>query len=130
MDVLIQRKLTIALRFACVCSLHWFIFAILSNDTSVFYCILGNGSWIPPPHVPQNRALEHTNIDDQKNVWLFNIKDDPNEHNDLSNRYPSLVHHLLDKLLVYNETAVPPRYPPSDPRCDPKLHGGVWGPWE
>ncbi|XP_041368945.1 arylsulfatase J-like [Gigantopelta aegis] len=90
----------------------------------------GNSSWIPPPHAPRNMTSKHINVGDQKNVWLFNIKDDPNEHNDMSDRYPNFVHRMLDHLLSYNKTAVPPRFPPPDPRCDPKLHGGVWGPWE
>ncbi|XP_041369203.1 arylsulfatase B-like [Gigantopelta aegis] len=90
----------------------------------------GNSSWIPPPDVSQDAPLSHPRVDEKKNVWLFNITDDPNEHRDLSNLHPNIVHTLLDQLLSYNNTAVPPRFPPSDPRCDPKLHGGVWGPWE
>ncbi|XP_076467826.1 arylsulfatase B-like [Babylonia areolata] len=67
---------------------------------------------------------------DAQNLWLFNITADPEERHDLSQTHPELVHMLLKKLAGYNATAVPPRYPPPDPNCDPAKHGGVWGPWE
>ncbi|BFZ20042.1 hypothetical protein BsWGS_23081 [Bradybaena similaris] len=89
----------------------------------------GNGSWVPPPDghlyfVPEVRESA------DKNVWLFNITADPNEHNDLSAEKPDVVITLLELLTQFNNTAVPPRYPPADPRCNPALHGGAWGPWE
>ena len=64
-----------------------------------------------------------------KNVWLFNIAEDPNEHKDLSDEKPEVVKELLDLLVKFNQTAVPARYPAEDPKCDPLRHGGVWGPW-
>lgn len=93
------------------------------------YFIPGNGSWIPPPTDVQyfTPALHR---DTQKNVWLFNITNDPDESNDLSDIYPEVVKQLLERLAYYNSTAIPPVYPPSDPRSNPKFHGGVWGPWE
>ena len=36
---------------------------------------------------------------------------------------------LLRRLSQFNKTAVPVRYPPKDPRSNPRLNGGVWGPW-
>lgn len=65
-----------------------------------------------------------------KNLWLFNIAVDPEERDDLSEQYPDVVRKMLDRLQAYNATAVPVRYPKPDPRSNPKLHGGVWGPWE
>ncbi|KAK7505089.1 hypothetical protein BaRGS_00003659, partial [Batillaria attramentaria] len=87
-----------------------------------------NGSWVAPPESGWPSELPEDA--DRKNVWLFNLRLDPSEHNDLSNQRPDLVRQLLDRLLHYNATAVPCRYPPDDPRADPKLHGGFWGPWE
>ena len=66
---------------------------------------------------------------DGKNIWLFNIAEDPLETTDLSSKKPFLVRFLLDKLAVYNETAVPAVYPPFDPESDPAKHGGIWYPW-
>ncbi|KAK3749068.1 hypothetical protein RRG08_034043 [Elysia crispata] len=64
-----------------------------------------------------------------KNLWLFNVVDDPSETNDLSARMPDKVREMLDRLAFYNATALTPWYPDSDPNCDPDLHGGSWEPW-
>ncbi|XP_046580313.1 arylsulfatase B-like [Haliotis rubra] len=88
----------------------------------------GNGSWIPPPHLSKEAVMDKD--DKAKNLWLFDIAKDPNEHNDLSASQSDIVKKLLDRLEYYQKTAIAPRYPDPDPKCDPKLHGGVWGPWE
>ncbi|XP_050416097.2 arylsulfatase J [Patella vulgata] len=91
----------------------------------------GDSHWVPPPHlqVDKNLTLPSTNSQDQ-NLWLFNIKDDPNERRELSALYPDIVKSMLDRLDYYSNTAVPVRYPDPDPQANPDLHGGVWGPWE
>ena len=63
-------------------------------------------------------------------MWLFNVTADPEERHDLSQTHKDVVERLLLKLVAYNSTAVPPRYPPDDPESDPAKHGGVWGPWQ
>lgn len=91
----------------------------------------GNSSWIPPPSVDALYFIPAAQHEDPgKNVWLFNITSDPNEHHDLSDAHPEVVKQLLERLAFYNSTAVPPRFPRNDPRANPKFHGGVWGPWE
>ena len=65
----------------------------------------------------------------KKNVWLFNIHEDPNEHYDLSDKHPDIVKKLLDKLSRYQATAIPVRYPLFDPKANPALHGHAWVPW-
>ena len=67
--------------------------------------------------------------DKDKNVWLYNMKSDPYEYRDLSDKYPDVVMKLLERLTYYNSTAVPCKYPPPDPNADPSKHGGLWGPW-
>ncbi len=90
----------------------------------------GDDRWTPPPHmapyVSQPLFFEKTG----QNLWLFNIKDDPTEHHDLSEQHPDIVEQLLDRLAFYNSTAVPCRYPDPDPKSNPKLHDGAWGPWQ
>ncbi|KAK7087662.1 arylsulfatase B-like [Littorina saxatilis] len=90
----------------------------------------GNSSWIPPPS--DSLFFVPTPVDDapDKNIWLFNIKDDPNERNDLSQTRPDIVKQLLGRLAFYNSTAVPVRFPPDSLKASPRFHGGVWGPWE
>ncbi|XP_046580315.1 arylsulfatase B-like isoform X1 [Haliotis rubra] len=102
--------------------------AIRVGDWKLITGSPGNGSWIPPPHLSKETIVDTD--DKEKNLWLFDIAKDPNEHNDLSASQPDIVKKLLDRLEYYQKTAVPPRYPDPDPKCDPKLHGGVWGPWE
>ena len=67
--------------------------------------------------------------DPDKNLWLFNVAEDPNEHNDLSEEKPEVVRELLDLLVKFNATAVPVKYPAPDPLGDPGKHGGIYGPW-
>jgi len=109
---------------------------------------LGPGTWVPPPDKRDTtlhfKRTEHTHTDntlrfiprykekrsDTQNVWLFDIMKDPLEKDDLSQKYPSVVRNLLQRLAYYNSTAVPVRYPPEDLNADPAKHGGVWRPWE
>ena len=64
-----------------------------------------------------------------KNVWLYNIKEDPYEEVDLSDVFPGVVDVMLSRLAQYNSTAVPVTFPPNDDRADPTKHGGVWTSW-
>ncbi|RUS91746.1 hypothetical protein EGW08_000454 [Elysia chlorotica] len=102
----------------------------------------GDGTWWPVPSIDQAEltsvsAAERATLRESrprgepaaKNLWLFNIRDDPSERYDLSASEPEVVRRLLDRISHYNSTALPPQFPPSDPACDPKLHGGFWGPW-
>ncbi|GFO45149.1 arylsulfatase b-like [Plakobranchus ocellatus] len=101
----------------------------------------GVGKWFPVPSTnsetiasisseeSQPSNTEGRKNADVKNLWLFNIRTDPTERHDLSTDMPELVEDLLRRISGYNATALPPVYPPSDPKCDPKLHGGFWGPW-
>ncbi|KAL5011997.1 hypothetical protein ScPMuIL_010548 [Solemya velum] len=88
----------------------------------------GNSSWIPPP---SDEVMEVIEIPTKKtkNVWLFNIDLDPNEKMGVSHDYPHVVKALLTRLAQLNATAVPARYPKGDPRSNPALRGGFWGPW-
>ncbi|XP_071975307.1 arylsulfatase J [Engystomops pustulosus] len=93
----------------------------------------GNGDWVPPQSF-SNGGLsrwhnERVSLTNGKSLWLFNITADPYERIDLSERYPDVVKQLLRRLAQFNKSAVPVRYPPKDPRSNPKLNGGVWGPW-
>ncbi|XP_069832909.1 arylsulfatase J [Dendropsophus ebraccatus] len=93
----------------------------------------GNGDWVPPQsfsNIGLNRwHNERVSLTNGKSLWLFNITADPYERVDLSERYPDIVKQLLRRLAQFNKSAVPVRYPPKDPRSNPKLNGGVWGPW-
>ncbi|KAM7317960.1 hypothetical protein ACRRTK_022697 [Alexandromys fortis] len=93
----------------------------------------GYSDWVPPQAFsnlgPNRWHNERITLSTGKSIWLFNITADPYERVDLSSRYPGIVKKLLRRLSQFNKTAVPVRYPPKDPRSNPRLNGGVWGPW-
>ena len=84
--------------------------------------------WIAPP---EDSDIQSTDDPDQvsKNIWLFDISSDPYEKTDLFESHQDVAVDLLNRLAEYQETAVPARFPDIDPRCNPELHDGVWGPW-
>lgn len=59
---------------------------------------------------------------------LYNIIDDPTEHNDLSELYPELVKEMEAKLDEYRKSYVEPKTYAYDPRSNPKNFGGFWTP--
>lgn len=82
-----------------------------------------------------SRALEYetsynaSKISNNGLVQLYNIEDDPYERNEVSASNADVVDDLLKRLVAYNKTAVPVRYPFPDPFASPIFHGGYWGPW-
>lgn len=88
----------------------------------------GCGKWFPRPG-DSGSDWNQTSNDPVKPVKLFDIIKDPEERNDLSDQFPSVVDNLLGRLYQYQKTASPIIYPRDDPRCDPSLQG-AWGPWE
>ena len=79
--------------------------------------IYKNGTIEPPPYTPNLK-------------WLFNIKGDPNERNNVANLYPEKVKELEARIEYYNSTHIPQFDPPLDPKSNPSLYGGVWTPWK
>ena len=75
-----------------------------------------NGTIEPPPYTPNLK-------------WLFNIKVDPNERNNVADLYPEKVQELEARIEYYNSKHIPQFDPPIDPYSDPSLHNGVWTPW-
>ncbi|XP_063819637.1 arylsulfatase B isoform X2 [Pseudophryne corroboree] len=82
--------------------------------------------WFPPPN-----ATDYVSFGNppRKSVLLFDIVDDPEEKQDLSEKYPAMVKKLLSRLEYYSQNSIPIYYPDDDPKCDPGA-SGVWGPWE
>ena len=56
------------------------------------------------------------------------ISDDPNEHNDVSEKYPDVVDKIKAKLEEYKKDYVPPNKPPPDKKSNPANFGGFWSP--
>ncbi|KAM4892357.1 arylsulfatase I [Sylvia borin] len=93
----------------------------------------GYSDWIPPQTLTNFPGswwnLERLTDGPRKSVWLFNITADPYERYDLSEQRSDVVRTLLMRLVHYNRTAIPVRYPAENPRAHPDFNGGAWGPW-
>ncbi|XP_072028594.1 arylsulfatase B-like [Amphiura filiformis] len=89
----------------------------------------------PPPlkpgrvSCPPRPANATTNCKPTEKPCLFNIRNDPCEFYNIAPWNQDLVKQLKGRIEAWNATAVPPRNKPTDPKCDPKLHGGNWVPW-
>ncbi|XP_019630630.1 PREDICTED: arylsulfatase B-like isoform X2 [Branchiostoma belcheri] len=101
--------------------------ALRSGDWKLLTGSQDRGGW--KHQGPSHNMFDKPKEQPDKHIWLFNIRNDPQEKNDLSDRYPVIVLDMLEKLSAYNKTAVPPFWPPRDPRANPALHGDLWGPW-
>uniref|UniRef100_A0A3P8W5J4 Arylsulfatase B n=1 Tax=Cynoglossus semilaevis TaxID=244447 RepID=A0A3P8W5J4_CYNSE len=87
----------------------------------------GCDRWFPRPG-ENTSEWRQISEEPQNPVRLFDIVNDPEERNDLSDQFPTVVNHLLTRLYNYQKTALPIIYPGEDPRCDPSATG-AWGPW-
>ncbi|XP_013378581.1 arylsulfatase I-like [Lingula anatina] len=68
------------------------------------------------------------NVSLNKNVWLYNITKDPYEVNDVADKNPGVVRHLLDRLEAIRQMAPSTMFPPPDPALYSKFHNGAWAP--
>ncbi|XP_072296636.1 arylsulfatase I-like isoform X2 [Eucyclogobius newberryi] len=97
----------------------------------------GHGDWVPPQILPSlpgrwwnlERSVSFSQAAERGRVWLFDISADPLERHDLSDQRPEIVQVLLQRLVHYNWSAVPVRFPPDDPRANPRRRRGAWEPW-
>ena len=80
-----------------------------------------------PDADPCNEVQSTRQVD--KNVWLYNINNDPSECVDLTDSHPHKVIELLERLAFYNSTSVTVNFPPTDPDHGPDNTGGAWVPW-
>ena len=62
-------------------------------------------------------------------IWLFNIKEDPNERNNVADQHPDIVKQLKERIEYYNSTHIKQLDPAHDPKSDPAKFNGVWTPW-
>ncbi|KAF7489816.1 Arylsulfatase B [Sarcoptes scabiei] len=67
---------------------------------------------------------------DSSELCLFDIDRDPCELTDLSQKLPTIVNEIYEKIFsFYDKQYVRPVNKPSDPKADPQLRDGFWRPW-
>ncbi|XP_037608420.1 arylsulfatase B-like [Sebastes umbrosus] len=98
--------------------------AIRSSNWKLLTGYPGCPTWFPRP----GQNTSESRMDPLKSVMLFNIEKDPEERDELSALFPTVVEYLLGRLQQYQKSAVPIIFPDEDPRCDPGPDG-AWGPW-
>ncbi len=74
-------------------------------------------------------CLFPTSVLNTGGVWLFDVVNDPWEHDNVATAHPDIVATIMAKLQAYNATRVPQQHSASDPASSPASHGGVWTPW-
>ncbi|XP_012945632.1 arylsulfatase I-like [Aplysia californica] len=60
--------------------------------------------------------------------FLFNLKDDPEERNNLYDKLPDVVKKLEAKLADETRRYTKPDYPDNNPKSNPLNFGGAWSP--
>ncbi|XP_033124047.1 arylsulfatase B-like [Anneissia japonica] len=88
----------------------------------------GEAGWYAPPDT--NYTTEEGDKGDI--VRLYDVKEDPEERNNLATKHKPLVYYMLEKLARYNQESIEPIYGDHYPEeADPCKNGNncVWGPW-
>ncbi|XP_025086971.1 arylsulfatase B-like [Pomacea canaliculata] len=85
--------------------------------------------WYPVPGVDSDDSVtpDYTKFapDDYQ---LYNIKEDPEERNDVKSLYPDVLVAMQLRLAQWLNTEVPPNFPGPDPAANPARYGGAWSP--
>ncbi|XP_037609330.1 arylsulfatase B-like [Sebastes umbrosus] len=97
--------------------------AIRSSNWKLLTGYPGCDLWFPRPGHTTSEKMEPL-----KSVILFDIEKDPEERDEISALFPTVVEYLLGRLQEYQKSAVPIIFPDEDPKCDPGP-GGAWGIW-
>ncbi|XP_046547542.1 LOW QUALITY PROTEIN: arylsulfatase B-like [Haliotis rubra] len=89
----------------------------------------GPDGWHRPMNRTQDDKYEQTvYTKGDRPIHLFNIREDPTEHNDLAQQMPDMVAKLRARFEDYKKTMVPANFPSDDAAADPRLYGGAWTP--
>ncbi|PVD33860.1 hypothetical protein C0Q70_05121 [Pomacea canaliculata] len=81
--------------------------------------------WYPIP--TQDNTISRT----KEETWkpqLYNIRNDPQERNDLAQKQPEILKFMMNRLSRWMASGVKPQTSPVDPRSNPRNWGGVWTP--
>ena len=108
-------------------------FTLISGDYKIITGDVNMSVWTGP-HSP-NTTTKRSDIqvvESCGNGCLFNIKTDPNEHDNLATKMPSILTEMQKKLKAYQETHFNPDRGKKWPEACTKAlndYGGFWGPF-
>uniref|UniRef100_A0A336LJN2 CSON003706 protein n=1 Tax=Culicoides sonorensis TaxID=179676 RepID=A0A336LJN2_CULSO len=78
--------------------------------------------------VPPNKQTNRYHCDlSKKSYCLFNIRRDPCEFYDISDKYPKQLSRMFSTLNQFSNSMVPSLYKPTDPNCNPLYYNDTWG---
>ncbi|XP_077981232.1 arylsulfatase B-like [Glandiceps talaboti] len=111
-------------------------YKLITGNTDLLYpCRLANksGGWYnfddePTNDVFQGEHVSNETLPPSDGIYLFNIRDDPEERNNTADLYPDIVEKLKARLDVHRKHLVPPVDSTRDLAGDPINYGGVWTP--
>ncbi|KAK7098486.1 arylsulfatase J-like [Littorina saxatilis] len=72
-----------------------------------------------------DNSTEYLHSDD---LLLFNVKDDPEEREDVKKAHPFVLRRLMKRLEEWKKGMVPANIPREDPASNPMNFDGVWSP--
>ena len=108
-------------------------FTLISGDYKILTGDISSSTWTGP-HSPNTTTHPGTNIIEHCGTkgCLFNIKEDPTEHNNLADSLPDKLKDMQNKLAEYQATHFNPDRGKKWPgACDTAInkYGGFWGPF-
>ncbi|XP_065839147.1 arylsulfatase B-like isoform X2 [Oscarella lobularis] len=108
---------------------------LVSGDYKILIGKVGTAGWTGPqfPNTTDGHPTGGIDItEDCGTGCLFNIKEDPEERNNLAASMGDMLKQMQQKLAKYQETFYNPERGNKDPAaCDAAIHRyeGFWGPW-
>jgi arylsulfatase I/J len=106
---------------------------LISGDYKILVGRVTNAGWTGPQYPNNtNPAGGITAVENCNEGCLFNIKDDPEERNNLNTTMTEVLSKMQEKLKMYFTTFFNPDRGKTDPRaCETAIneYRGFWGPW-
>ncbi|CAC5379758.1 ARSB [Mytilus coruscus] len=81
--------------------------------------------WYPVPENEEDAKIDEPKVDYYQ---LYNLRDDPNERNNLHTKEHSMLKKMKERLNEYRKYIVPPVTEKPDPASNPNKYNGYWTP--
>lgn len=106
---------------------------LVSGDYKILVGHVNQAGWTGPQYPNStNPAGGISAVENCNEGCLFNIKEDPEERNNLNSTMKDMLHEMQEKLKMHMKTYFNPDRGRVDPKaCETAIntYGGFWGPW-